>query len=74
MFYNAHDFSAARGQFEAILAIDPHRLGGANILSNIYYVTGNKVALTKLARTFLELDKDRPEICGILGTPIYIIL
>ena len=65
--FRAPDFTAAEIQFRKILAIDPYRVDDIDILSNILYVTENNTALSKLAHDYLAIDKDRPEICCIIG-------
>ena len=61
------DFSAAEEQFEKILEIDPCRIDDIDVYSNILYVTENRLTLSKLAHDFLVLDKDRPEVCCLVG-------
>ena len=61
------DFTAAEAEFRKILAIDPYRVDDIDILSNILYVTENNTALSKLAHDYLAVEKDRPEICCIIG-------
>jgi hypothetical protein len=61
------DFSRAEVQFERIRALDPYRIDDIDIYSNILYVTDNKLKLSRLAHEFLGLDKDRPEICCLVG-------
>ncbi|KAJ7647249.1 hypothetical protein FB45DRAFT_892871 [Roridomyces roridus] len=65
--YHTHDFRAAQAQFERILAIDPQRVEDMDIYSNILYVTENRLQLSKLANDFLASDRDRPEVCCIVG-------
>ncbi|CDO74456.1 hypothetical protein BN946_scf184979.g11 [Trametes cinnabarina] len=62
-----NNFTAAEAQFRKILAIDPYRVDDIDILSNILYVSENNNALSKLAHDYLAIDKDRPEICCIIG-------
>jgi anaphase-promoting complex subunit 8 len=62
------DFSAAEEQFEKILKIDPCRIDDIDVYSNILYVTENRLTLSRLAHDFLALDKDRPEVCCLVGT------
>ena len=62
------DFPAAQQQFEKILKIDPCRIDDIDVYSNILYVTENRLALSRLAHDFLALDKDRPEVCCLVGT------
>jgi len=61
------DFGQAENQFEKILAIDQYRVDDIDIFSNILYVTENKLKLSRLAHEFLALDKDRPEVCCLVG-------
>ena len=61
------DFSAAEEQFEKILKIDPCRIDDIDVYSNILYVTENRLTLSRLAHDFLALDKDRPEVCCLVG-------
>jgi hypothetical protein len=63
----ATDFGEAERQFQNILAIDPYRIDNIDIYSDILYVTDNRIKLSKLAHDYLELDKDRPEICCLVG-------
>jgi len=64
------DFPAAQQQFEKILTIDPCRIDDIDVYSNILYVTENRLTLSRLAHDFLALDKDRPEVCCLVGTKI----
>ena len=65
--YRFSDFSAAEEQFEKILKIDPCRIDDIDVYSNILYVTENRLTLSRLAHDFLALDKDRPEVCCLVG-------
>ncbi|KAI6046221.1 hypothetical protein EDC04DRAFT_3016435 [Pisolithus marmoratus] len=67
VLYHLHDFRQAEEQFENILSIDPYRVDDIDIYSNILYVTENQLKLTWLAHQFLERDKDRPEVCCLVG-------
>ena len=61
------DFGEAEKQFQRILTLDPHRIDNIDIYSDILYVTDNRIKLSKLAHEFLEIDKDRPEVCCLVG-------
>lgn len=67
VLYHLHDFGQAEKQFEKILTAAPHRVDDIDIYSNILYVTENRLKLSRLAHEFLELDKDRPEVCCLVG-------
>jgi anaphase-promoting complex subunit 8 len=54
-------------QFDAILRIDPFRVDDIDIFSNILYVQDNKLKLSKLAHEFLNITRDRPEVCCLVG-------
>ena len=47
--------------------MDPYRIDDIDIYSNILYVTENRLKLANLAHDFLLLDKDRPEVCCLVG-------
>lgn len=64
---DALDFGQAETQFKKILALDPYRIDDIDVYSNILYVTENRLELSKLAHDFLGLDKDRPEVCCLVG-------
>ena len=61
------DFPRAEAQFEKILEIDPYRIDDIDVYSNILYVNENRLKLSRLAHDFIALDKDRPEICCLVG-------
>ncbi|ETW80740.1 hypothetical protein HETIRDRAFT_61808 [Heterobasidion irregulare TC 32-1] len=67
VLYHLHDFGQAELQFQKILAVDPYRIDDIDIYSNILYVTENRLKLANLAHDFLLLDKDRPEVCCLVG-------
>ena len=62
------DFGQAEIQFDKILKLDPYRIDDIDVFSNILYVTDNKLKLSSLAHEFLALDKDRPEVCCLVGS------
>ena len=66
-FFHCPEFGQAEAQFDKILAIDPERIDDIDIYSNILYVTDNQLKLSKIAHEFLALDKDRPEVCCLIG-------
>lgn len=68
------DFPAAEQQFEKIFKIDPCRIDDIDVYSNILYVTENRLTLSRLAHDFLALDKDRPEVCCLVGTIPFCLL
>ncbi|PCH43652.1 TPR-like protein [Wolfiporia cocos MD-104 SS10] len=67
VLYHMHDFKEAAAQFSKILAIDPYRIDDIDIYSNILYVTEDKYTLSKIAHEFTVIDKDRPEVCCLIG-------
>ncbi|KAJ3554079.1 hypothetical protein NM688_g3293 [Phlebia brevispora] len=67
VLYHLHDFGQAEAQFKKIWEIDPYRIDDIDIYSNILYVAENKIQLSKLAHEFIALDKDRPEVCCLVG-------
>ena len=67
------DFPAAEQQFEKIFKLDPYRIDDIDVYSNILYVTENRLTLSRLAHDFLALDKDRPEVCCLVGMVPFVL-
>ncbi|KAL0956553.1 hypothetical protein HGRIS_002690 [Hohenbuehelia grisea] len=67
VLYLCHDFRQAIIQFEQILEQNPYRVDQVDTFSNILYVTNDHVRLSRLAEDFLALDKDKPEVCCLVG-------
>lgn len=67
VLYHLHEYEAAELQFDAILRIDPYRVDDIDIFSNILYVQDNKLKLSRLAHDFLNITRDRPEVCCLVG-------
>ncbi|EPT05038.1 hypothetical protein FOMPIDRAFT_1112440 [Fomitopsis schrenkii] len=67
VLYHMHDFKEAANQFQKIFAADPYRIDDIDIYSNILYVTEDQSALSTVAHEFTIIDKDRPEICCLIG-------
>ncbi|KAJ6523570.1 hypothetical protein B0H19DRAFT_1276885 [Mycena capillaripes] len=68
VLYNLHAHRQAEEQFDTIMAIDPYRIDDLDVLANILYAVENKEKLSALAQFFLVLNKDRPEVCYLLGS------
>lgn len=49
--------------------MDPFRVDDIDILSNILFVQENRLKLSKLAHEFLAVNRDRPEVCLLVGKP-----
>jgi anaphase-promoting complex subunit 8 len=58
--------------FEKIRLLDPGRTDGLDIYSNILYLTGNRLKLSNLAHDLLAIDKDRPEVCCVVGGNLFL--
>lgn len=65
--YHLHEYDQAEHQFDAILRMDPFRVDDIDILSNILFVQENRLKLSKLAHEFLAVNRDRPEVCLLVG-------
>lgn len=70
VLYNLHAYPQAEEQFDTIMAIDPYRIDDLEVLANILYAVENKEKLSALAQFFLVLNKDRPEVCYLLGASL----
>lgn len=60
-------FAAAEKAFDFLLKKDPYRIEYIDLFSNILYVTQNSIKLSRLAHEYVTLEKDRPEVCCLLG-------
>ncbi|TFK54436.1 TPR-like protein [Heliocybe sulcata] len=67
ILFHMHLYVPAGALFEKIIAKDPHRMDDLDIYSGILFVLDEKVKLSKLAFDFLEQERDRPEICCVIG-------
>ncbi|CCM01108.1 uncharacterized protein FIBRA_03156 [Fibroporia radiculosa] len=72
VLYHMHDFKEAAVQFTKVLAIDPYRIDDIDIYSNILYVTEDQMTLSKIAHEFTVIDKDRPEVCCLIGMRVFL--
>lgn len=61
------DFQKAEAQFDKLTEADPYRIDEIDILSNILYVAENRTKLSKMAHHYLSIEKERPEICVLVG-------
>jgi len=61
------DWTLAEHIYDDILRQDPYRIEDMDVYSNMLYVMEKRTKLSKLAHDFLALDKDRPEVCSIVG-------
>ncbi|KAJ7022056.1 hypothetical protein C8F04DRAFT_1049335 [Mycena alexandri] len=67
VLFHLHAYPQAEDQFDTIMATDPYRIDDLDVLANILYAVENKEKLSALAQFFLVLNKDRPEVCYLLG-------
>ncbi|KAK7473286.1 Anaphase-promoting complex subunit 8 [Stygiomarasmius scandens] len=65
--YGLTYFQRAEEQFETLLKLDPDRIDDVDIYSNILYALQQEKKLTLLAERFMKKDKNRPEVCCIVG-------
>lgn len=61
------DFDEAEAIFDSILAQDPYRIDNLDIFANVLYVQEARAKLSDLAQRFIRTDKDRPEVCDLIG-------
>lgn len=66
------EYGSAETQFKKIRELDPFRIDDIDILSNVLYVSENRLELSKLAHEVLALERDRPEICCLVGMYFYV--
>lgn len=71
---SALDFEEAESVFDSILETDPYRVDNIDIFANILYVQQSRAKLSDLAQRFIRADKDRPEVCSLIGRVVLVFL
>jgi anaphase-promoting complex subunit 8 len=61
------DFEVAESLFDAVQKADPYRMEEVDIFSNMLYVMDKKAKLGKLAHQYAEIDRNRAEVCCLIG-------
>lgn len=61
------DFDTAEKEFDAVQKADPYRMEEVDIYSNMLYVMNKKAKLGKLAHEYAEIDRNRAEVCCLIG-------
>ncbi|CCA74733.1 related to CDC23-Subunit of anaphase-promoting complex (cyclosome) [Serendipita indica DSM 11827] len=61
--YMMKELEASEKLFDELLVKDPFRIEDIDIYSAILFVLGKKAKLSKLARRFSGMSRDRPEVC-----------
>lgn len=57
MLYHSRDFDQAQALFEELRQLDPYRLEGLDIYSNLLYIKEARADLSFLAQTVWKIDK-----------------
>ena len=63
----AIDFETAEKEFDAVQTADPYRMEDVDIYSNMLYVMDKRAKLGKLAHEYAEIDRNRAEVCCLIG-------
>ncbi|THU95653.1 TPR-like protein [Dendrothele bispora CBS 962.96] len=61
------DHDQAGTQFAKLLNLDPYKIENVDIYANVLFLTGQRTKLTRLGLDLLALEKDRPEVCYLIG-------
>ncbi len=67
VYYHMRDFQAAEVQFDHVQSVDPYRMEEVDIYSNMLDVVNKKTKLAQLAHQDAEIDRNRPEVCTLIG-------
>ncbi|KAK4536376.1 hypothetical protein CDCA_CDCA08G2401 [Cyanidium caldarium] len=65
--FNLRDFDTAAEALREVRAVDPFRLEGADLYSNILFVKEDRTELGALASHCVSVDKYRAETCCVIG-------
>ena len=53
--------------FDEMLTKDPYLIDGIDLYGSILYTCKKETKLSKLARRFTGMSRDRPEVCCVIG-------
>ncbi|KAJ7650735.1 cell division control protein 23 [Roridomyces roridus] len=67
VLYSLHKHRDAEDQFDTILAMEPYRIDSLDVFADILFMMDNKEKLAMLSQFFLVLNRDRPEVCYLVG-------
>ncbi|WWC86040.1 uncharacterized protein L201_000911 [Kwoniella dendrophila CBS 6074] len=67
VYYHMRDFETAEKEFDAVQQADPFRMEEVDIYSNMLYVMNKQAKLGKLAHEYAEIDRNRAEVCCLIG-------
>ncbi|KAF5388775.1 hypothetical protein D9757_005611 [Collybiopsis confluens] len=65
--YDTLDYAGAQDQFEDMFKLDPNRIEDLDVYSNVLHLREKRAQLTSLAQCFVVGNKNRPEVCCIVG-------
>lgn len=73
MRFGAHsgttEFDEATEFFTELRKADPYRVDDIDVFSNILYVSEKRAELAMLATEYVKVDRNRPEVCCLIGQP-----
>ncbi|WVW82077.1 hypothetical protein I302_104082 [Kwoniella bestiolae CBS 10118] len=67
VYYHMRDFETAEKEFDLVQKADPFRMEEVDIYSNMLYVMNKQAKLGKLAHEYAEIDRNRAEVCCLIG-------
>ncbi|KZO95966.1 TPR-like protein [Calocera viscosa TUFC12733] len=67
VFFNIRECEEAERIFDEIQAADPNRVDDMDVYSNVLYVLEKPTKLGDVARRMIKVNKDRPEVCCLIG-------
>ncbi|KZT62239.1 TPR-like protein [Calocera cornea HHB12733] len=67
VFFNIRECEEAERIFDEIQAADPNRVDDMDVYSNVLYVLEKPTKLGDVARRMIKINKDRPEVCCLIG-------
>ncbi|KAJ9125163.1 hypothetical protein QFC22_000117 [Naganishia vaughanmartiniae] len=65
--YHMRNFEDAEKAFDDLREMDPFRLDEIEIYSNMLYVMNKKAKLAQIAHEYAQIDKNRAEVCCLIG-------
>lgn len=72
--FSTTGFEEAIAILEEMRDNDPYRLDDMDILSNMYYVNGQRTELAHLAHHCTQIDRFRVETCCVVGKLCWLLV
>ncbi|KAF5368504.1 hypothetical protein D9758_002193 [Tetrapyrgos nigripes] len=67
LLHNLRDHTQSCNQFTKLMQLDPYKIDKIDTYADALFLTDQRTKLTRMALDYLAIDKDRPEVCYLIG-------